>query len=87
MRTKFGELMIVKEKPSGGGKDGGGDQKNHKSKYFGAGGIAKKTLKAKITRRMESVEPNDAKLAKPTDSYANRPLGRDKSAVFTRRHT
>ena len=87
MRTKFGELMIVKEKPSGGGKDGGGDLKNNKNRYFGAGGIAKKTLKAKITRRMESVEPNDAKLARAADSYANRPLGRDKSAVFSRRHT
>ena len=48
MRTKFGELMIVKEKPAGG-KDGGGDQKNHKNRYYGASGIAKKTLKAKIT--------------------------------------
>ena len=61
--------------------------KKDKNKYFGAGGIAKKTLKAKITRRMESVEPNDAKLARAADSYANRPLGRDKSAVFSRRHT
>lgn len=86
MRTKFGELMIVKEKPAGG-KDGGGDQKNHKNRYYGASGIAKKTLKAKITRRMESVENNETKLARAAESYANRPLGRDKSAVFSRRHT
>lgn len=94
MRTKFGELMIVKEKPQGQQQNGGGgangDQKNHKSRYHG-GNVAKKTLKAKITqnntRRLDLVEPGGDKLARAAEQYANRPLGRDKSAVFSRRHT
>ena len=86
MQTRFGELMIVKEKRE---NQGSGDQHRQKNRHHIA---AKKTLKAKlaqnVSKRNDSIEGNnEERLARAAEHHAEKHLGRDKSAVFTRRHT
>lgn len=78
--------MIVKEKRE---NQVSGDQHRQKNRHHVA---AKKTLKAKlaqnVSKRNDSIESNnEERLARATEHHAEKYLGRDKSAVFTRRHT